>query len=437
MQFINSIPGLIPAEQLGAPQDVYVYDNAMATVETGSDTALVQLGEMVRVGDSWKIAGIPRLMGKDTVQVGGILMNPAIADVAEPQMAADDEDPEVSKLIEQLQELDKNSPALTASRTAMTKYYSARADLLTKLRALSKSDELRDQWTRQLTDGLAAGAQTGVYPEALERLKKLEAELEKSSSEAPTLAYVSYRRMLAEYNVEIRDASNDERNKIQEDWLKQLETFVDKHALAEDAPEAVLQIAIAEEFNGNSEKAETWYAKLIKDYPESPSLPRAKGAVRRMTLEGKPLELSGTTLDGKTVKAADYRGKVLAVIYWATWCKPCTEELPQIRALYEKHHGDGFEIVGVNVDVPPADIAGYLKEHKVTWPQIHEEGGLVDSPPSRDFGIITVPTMFLVGRDGKVVKRNASLDDLKALLPDLLEGKTPQVGADVKTSETK
>jgi len=436
LQFINSIPATVPAEQIGAPRDLFIYENAMATVETGSQTALIQIGEMVRVGDTWKLAGIPQLMGKDSVQVGGILMNPATADVADAQMESED-DPAARKLIEQLQELDKNSPALTASRSKMSKYYAGRADLLTKLRKTSKSDELRDQWTRQLTDGLAAGAQTGVYPDAQARLKALEAELEKSSNEAPMLAYVVYRRMLAGYNVEIRDADNEERSKIQEKWLAELEGYVDKHALSDDAPEAILQIAIAEEFNGNVKKAATWYAKLIKDYPESPSLPRAKGAVKRIEIEGKPLELSGISLQGKSIKTADYRGKVLAVMYWATWCKPCTEDLPQIRELYKKHHGNGFEIVGVNVDADATGIPAYLKQHKVTWPQIHEPGGLVDSPPARDFGIITAPTVFLVDREGKVVKRNASVEDLKTLLPDLLAGKTPQVGADEKTSKTK
>jgi hypothetical protein len=79
-----------------------------------------------------------------------------------------------------------------------------------------------------------------------------------------------------------------------------------------------------------------------------------------------------------------------------------------------------------------------LKQHKVTWPQIHEPGGLVESPVSKQFGIIIAPTIFLVDRAGNVVKRNASVEDLKTLLPDLLKKESSQVGAGggLKSSKT-
>ncbi len=437
LQFINSIPASIPAEQVGAEKDLLVYENAMATVETGSQTALIQIGEMVRVGEGWKIAGIPQLMDQNSVQVGGILMHPAIAETANPPVGSSSEDPDTQKLIEQLQELDKNSPALTASRSEMSKYYSSRAVILTELRIISKTEELREQWTQQLTDGLAAGAQTGVYPEGLDRLKKLEEDVSKPGGSPETLAYVAYRKMLAEYNVAIREADNEKRNEIQENWQKDLETFVQKHPKSQDAPEAIIQIAIADEYNNKVEEAVTWYRKLTSEFPEAASYDRAAGAVRRIELEGKPLELSGQGFPTGTVNSANYRGKVLAVIYWATWCKPCTEELPQLRELYEKYHDTGFEIIGVNLDNESDVIAPYLKQHKVTWPQIHEPGGLVESPPAKKYGIIIPPTIFLVDRTGKVVKRNAKVEDLKTMLPDLLEGKPSQLGAGSGSKDSK
>lgn len=441
LQFINSIPGTIPAEQIGAHSDLYVYENAMATVETGAVTALVQIGEMVRVGDGWKLTGIPQLMNQNAVQVGGVLMHPAVAATATPTTGSASENPELSKLIDRLQKLDRNSPILSAGRTEMAKYYAARADLLTELRQKSDSRELRDQWTRQLTDGLAAGAQTGVYPEGLKRLAKLEDEVKESSTEEDNVPYVVYRRKSTEYNVLIRDASNEERNKIQKTWLADLESFVKKYPKSQDAPEAVLQIAIANEFNGkdNVKDAKKWYQTLIDQYPDSPSFARASGAVRRMDLTGQTLQLSGAGIDGGKINASQYRGKVLLVLYWATWCKPCTEDLPLIRELYAKHHKAGFEIVGVNLDTDPAAVKPYLNQHKVVWPQIYEPGGVYDSPPSKAFGVINLPTLFLVDRSGKVVHRNASVGDLKSLLPELLENKPSKLGAgdSLKGSETK
>src|SRR5690606_26313970 len=115
-------------------------------------------------------------------------------------------------------------------------------------------------------------------------------------------------------------------------------------------------------------------------------------------------------LTGGKVDLAAYRGKVLLVIFWATWCQPCTEDLPQIRTLYEKHGAQGFEVVGINLDSIPDPIRPYLTQHRVPWPQIYEPGGL-ESEPARAFGIISLPTMFLVDKSGKVVNRSAAVDD--------------------------
>ena len=108
------------------------------------------------------------------------------------------------------------------------------------------------------------------------------------------------------------------------------------------------------------------------------------------------------------------------MLFWSTWCKPCTEDLPQIRELYNQYRRKGFEVVGINLDATADPVAGYLKEHKVSWKQIHEPGGL-DSRPAREFGIVTLPTMFVIDKRGKTTARNISVDDLKKDLPGLLK----------------
>ena len=110
------------------------------------------------------------------------------------------------------------------------------------------------------------------------------------------------------------------------------------------------------------------------------------------------------------------------MIFWSTWCKPCTEDLPQIRALRDKYSANGFEILGINLDTTLEPVDGYMSENKVVWPQAYEPGGL-ESKPALQFGIISLPTMFLVGPDGKVISRSTSVDDLKAKLPELFKVK--------------
>ncbi len=421
----SSPPGTIPVEDGKATQDLTVYANAMAIIETGGKTGFVQIGEMVRVGDVWKLTQIPHPLEGDSpqVSVGGILMQPTFASAASLAASNTTVTPQMQKLLGELQELDRNSPAPTAGRAALARYNSKRADLLSKLVEKSGSDEERNQWTRQMVDGLATAVQTGGYPEGLARLKTLEADARKTSPKSPMVAYIFYRRLLAEYYQKLQEAGTDTRGKLQEWWLKQLEQFVNTFPDSDDAPEALWQLAITQEFSGKLTTARRWYDKLINQHADSNAGSRAAGALRRLDLKGKLLTFSGPGLDGQTINVADYRGKVLLVAFWATWCKPCTEDLPQVRALYKQHHDQGFEILGVNLDMTSEPISEYLKKHQVTWPQIHQPGGLVDSEPAKAFGIISLPTMFLVDADGKVISRATSVADLKTQLPELLKKK--------------
>ncbi len=75
------------------------------------------------------------------------------------------------------------------------------------------------------------------------------------------------------------------------------------------------------------------------------------GAVRRARLlTGDPVKVSGKTIDGKPFDISQYKGKVVIVDFWATWCGPCLAELPNLKKIYEKYHDRGLEIVGVNLD---------------------------------------------------------------------------------------
>ena len=88
--------------------------------------------------------------------------------------------------------------------------------------------------------------------------------------------------------------------------------------------------------------------------------------------------------------------------------------------MYQQYRPNGFEVIGVNVDGPNEPIKQYIERYKIPWPHIHEEGGL-EGRPAVEMGIINVPTMILVGKDGKVVTVSASVDDLKKQIPEELQ----------------
>ena len=67
-------------------------------------------------------------------------------------------------------------------------------------------------------------------------------------------------------------------------------------------------------------------------------------------LVGKPFQFSGVTVDGQPLDLSRYQGKVVLIDFWATWCGPCREEMPNIFANYQQHYKDGFEVIAVSVD---------------------------------------------------------------------------------------
>jgi thiol-disulfide isomerase/thioredoxin len=432
LRFDGSTPGTIPSDAGKASTDLLVYENTMAIVDNSGKTGLVQIGELVRVGLVWKMTQIPKPLEGDSVQVsfGGLLMQPDFVSTTSPAnpLSTGSLSPEMQTLLEQIQKLDQNSPAPTAGISMLAKFNSDRTALLEKIRKLSKTDAERDQWTRQLVDGIAAAVQTGTYPDGLKKLQTLESEIKKSSPKSALVAYVSYRRLIAEYSTQLHvSTSSDKRETVQTWWLEQLEKFTKDFSDSTEAAEAMLQLAISEEFSGKLADARTWYDQLVADHSRTRAGVRAVGAVRRLDLKGKAFKFSGPGLNGGKINISSYRGKTLLVLFWATWCKPCTEDLPQIRALYAQYHDRGFEILGVNLDLSNEPVAGYLKQHRVTWPQIHQPGGL-ESKPAEEFGIISLPTMFLVGSNGKVVSRNVSVENLKTMVPDQIQ-KKPRIGS--------
>ena len=198
------------------------------------------------------------------------------------------------------------------------------------------------------------------------------------------------------------------------------------------AAEIAIQVAEQLEIYGDPEWAAPAMKVFAKYFRESPD-PRMEPAAsmldsmaRKLELPGKPIEITGTTLDGQKFNIEQFEGKVVLVDFWATWCGFCIEAFPTLEELYKNYHDQGLEIVGVNIDDTRELFASYLKDNPLPWTHIQNLGGEGEEahPNAARYGVTGIPFLVLVGRDGKVVAINVSPDKAEAMIKEELAKET-------------
>jgi cytochrome c biogenesis protein CcmG/thiol:disulfide interchange protein DsbE len=125
----------------------------------------------------------------------------------------------------------------------------------------------------------------------------------------------------------------------------------------------------------------------------------ALGAETGVTEVDRPLPpLAGETVQGGTVRAADFRGEVLVVNVWATWCGPCRREQPALQRLGERFGDRGVAFLGLNYNDDPAAARAWVDEFGVTYPSISDPSGSF----ADDLGFVGLPDTYVVGRSGTI-----------------------------------
>lgn len=120
-----------------------------------------------------------------------------------------------------------------------------------------------------------------------------------------------------------------------------------------------------------------------------------------------PPNFSLRTADGQTVSLSDYRGKVVYLDFWASWCGPCKRTLPWMQQLQQRFNARGFEVVAVNLDTTRAEAEKLLGGAPVSFTVLFDPSGTVASK----YEIPSMPTSMLIGRDGRVVAVHSGFEN--------------------------
>lgn len=410
----SGLPQCLPADSHGMRFNLVRRLRDTLTYEANGKTDALQLGEMIQLSGAWRLVDGP-VPGHAPVIVGPNGEPADVNTLAGPGVTP--MTPELQPLLEQLRKIDEQAPRgviTTGPNPEFARYQVQRADVLERIVQKVKPED-REQWYRQLADSLSAAAQASGPGDqaAYTRLVQLRDRFVSGQPGSNLAAYATYREMNADYHVKISDPKGNF-TQVQNERLARLAKFVQDYPKADDAPNALSELGMLSELVGKEAEAKKWYEQLVKNFHDDPLAEKAAGALRRLDLEGKRLELAGNVLgSNQAFSLSQLGGKVVIVYYWASWNQQCVDDFARLKTLLATYGSKGVELVCVCLDNTAGEAVAFLQRNPAPGIHLFKEGGSEASPLAKDYGIWVLPNLFLVGKDGKVVSRTVQINGLE------------------------
>ena len=400
----ETVESAVPQLDTAGDGELIHYPNRQIRYGQGDKFHFLQTHEMIQVGMAWRLTEVPSL---DNSGGGG---------------NRKDDNPAYDKLLQKLAKIDEAVPStkgILEKDAAIDAYYRERIPVVQQLIPLEKVDQ-REGWYKQLFDNLMTMAQNSGDKATIGLLTQLKDDVATKMPGSNLAAYGAYREMWTRYSLQMVNPPAPEVKNIQERWLRDLTEFVQKYTKAEDTPEALHQLAIGCEFDGKTEESKRWYKRLYEDFPNHHLASRARGSEARLNLVGNELKLSAPYLADptKSLDVAQLRGKIVIVLYWGSYTEQYKDDFVRLKRVMDGAKQD-VVLVCVSLDETAARARDAVA--KAQAPGLHvyhatNNATGLNSPLATQYGIHILPTIFVVGRDGRVTNNNLQVGDIESEL---------------------
>jgi peroxiredoxin len=213
--------------------------------------------------------------------------------------------------------------------------------------------------------------------------------------------------------------------------LKEFDTLLAEHKgekTDEVAQILFMKAMLYQQVFKDKDKADALLAQLDKEFPDSKpvKMRQQQGEaekVRAKLVEGAKFpDFDVKDLNDKPLSIANYKGKVVLLDFWATWCGPCRQELPNVLKTYKAHHKDGFEILGISLDKERETLTSFIKENDMTWPQ-YFDGKYWQNELAVKYGVNSIPATYLLDGQGVIIGKNLRGESLEEAVTQALAKK--------------
>lgn len=254
-----------------------------------------------------------------------------------------------------------------------------------------------------------------------------------SSAEDKKTAEVQLKELVAKVGVKLKADKRTEADLADE--LKEFEALLLEHK--DEKTEGVARILFMKamlfvEVLEQPDKGVPLVKKIQSDFPGTDAAKEADKLLKEIEHQAEVAKVQSQLVvgaifpgfeekdvDGKPLSIAAFKGKVVLVDFWATWCGPCVRELPNVIKAYEKYHDKGMEIVGISLDNEEDALRAFMKKNKMTWQQYFDGKGWQNRLAVK-YGVNSIPATYLLDKEGKIIAKDLRGEELVAQLEKAL-----------------